>query len=179
MTVLVIGGTGRVGSAAVQQLLASGARVRCMSHSPDKLAALPKGVEGVFADLDDPSTLAPAFEGVEVALLSIPVQPTERARGLAALDAAVASGVRKMVHISLKHYPGSETRVFYQAKQAIEQAMAAAPITRIVLRPANFFQSDSTLKIYMTEQGAYPPPIGHVGVDRIDARDVGYAAAEP
>ncbi len=177
MTLLLIGGTGRVGSAVLGELLGRGEPVRCLSHTPEKLAALPAGVERAQADLDDPSTLGPAFEGVRAMLLSLPVSPAEEARGKTALLAAVQAGVRKVVHISVKHYPGSETRVFYQAKQALEAEIARSPLTWTVLHAANFFQADSTLKGYIVDQGLYTPPIGHIGVDKMDARDVGHAAA--
>jgi uncharacterized protein YbjT (DUF2867 family) len=177
MTILIIGGTGRVGSAAIDTLLGSGASVRCLSHSQEKLAALPKGVEHAFADLDDPSTLPAAFDGVRAVLLSLAVHPNEEARGLASIDAAVAAGVSKVVHISLNHYPGADERVFYQAKQAIEPRLRRSDFASTIIRSANFYQSDSTLKTYIVDSGIYPPPIGHVGVNRIDSRDVGHAAA--
>lgn len=177
MTILVIGGTGRVGAPAIQELLAMGQTVRCMSRSADKLKDLPAGVEGVVADLDDPSTLAPAFEGVTAMMLSQPVVPLEEPRGMAALDAAQAAGVRKVVMISLMHYPGSESRVFYKAKQAIEQRLKTGPFDPIIIRPANFFQADVAQKPYVIDQGVYAPPIGSIGVDWMDARDVGIAAA--
>jgi uncharacterized protein YbjT (DUF2867 family) len=177
MTILVIGGTGRVGSAAIDTLLGSGASVRCLSHSQEKLAALPSAVEHAFADLDDPATLPAAFEGVDAVLLSLAVHPNEEARGLSALDAALGAGVSKIVHISLNHYPGAAERVFYQAKQEIERRLRQSDLVSTIIRSANFYQSDSTLKAYIVESGIYPPPIGHVGVNRIDSRDVGHAAA--
>ena len=177
MTILVIGGTGRVGSAAIDTLLGSGASVRCLSHSQEKLATLPKAVEHAFADLDDPSSLPAAFDRADAVLLSLAVHPNEEARGLASIDAALAAGVSKVVHISLNHYPGADERVFYQAKQAIERRLAQSDLVSTIIRSANFYQSDSTLKAYIVESGIYPPPIGHVGVNRIDSRDVGHAAA--
>lgn len=177
MTILIIGGTGRVGSAAIGSLVKSGVPLRCLSHNAQNLAALPAGVEPAFADLDDPATLKAAFKGVSSVLLSLTVHPNEAARGLAALKAAQDAGVEKVVHVSLKHYPGSESRVFYQAKQDIERHLQASPFQTVILRSANFFQSDSTQKAYILEQGVFAPPIGSIGVDRIDSRDVGYAAA--
>ncbi len=178
MTILVIGGTGRVGSATIAALQASSETVRCLSHSPEKLAKLHPQVEGVYGDLDDPATLDDAFSGVRAVLLSLPVTPDELRRGMTAIDAAESAGVEKIVHISVKHYPGSETRVFYQAKKAIEDRLATAPLTWTVIHAANFFQADSTLKSYVLDQGLYTPPIGSIGVDKMDARDVGFAAAK-
>lgn len=178
MTILLVGGTGRVGSAVLDELLGRDEPVRCLSHTPEKLAATPPGVERIGADLDDPSTLGAAFDGVRAMLLSLPVSPAEEARGKAALSAAVRAGVPKVVHISVKHYPGSETRVFYKAKQLLEAEISRCPFSWTILHAANFFQADSTLKSYIFDQGLYTPPIGRVGVDKMDARDVGHAAAK-
>lgn len=177
MTILAIGGTGRVGSAVVQRLVEEGVSVRVLSRNADKLAKLPAGAEGVLGDLDKPETLGPVFDGVTAMLLSLTVDPHEQARGLTAVEAAARAGVTKVVHISVKMYEGSDSRVFYQAKQAIEKRIRELGLTLTTIRPANFFQSDSTLKTYLVDQGVFPPPIGSRGVDRLDARDVGYAAA--
>ena len=177
MTILAIGGTGRVGSAVVQRLAEEGVPVRVLSRNPDKVANLPAGAQAVIGDLDKPETLAPIFEGVSAMLLSLTVDPYEEARGLAAVEAAAAAGVKKVVHIAVKNYDGSDSRVFYQAKLTIEKRIRELGLTLVSIRPANFFQSDSTLKGYILDQGVFPPPIGSKGVDRLDARDVGYAAA--
>jgi uncharacterized protein YbjT (DUF2867 family) len=178
MTILVLGGTGRVGSAAIDTLLAAGRNVRTISRSAERLALLPAGVEGVVADLDDPESLKPAFAGVEAVLVSLLVHPDEGVRGHNALQAAIEAGVGKVVHISVKHYPGSDDKLFYMAKQAIEKELLAAPVKHVIIRPANFHQSDSGMKAMIADQGIYPPPVGSVGIDRIDSRDVGYAAAQ-
>lgn len=177
MTTLIIGGTGRVGSAALQTLLDMGKTVRCLSHTQSKLDEVPANAEKVFADLDDPASLQEAFQGVEQMLLSLTVNPAETNRGKAAIDAALAAGVKKTVYISFVHTPGSETKLFYKAKREIEAYLRQSGMKVSVMRPANFYQSDDNLKPYIVDQGVYPAPIGNTGVDRIDARDVGYAAA--
>lgn len=177
MTILILGGTGKVGLAAIRELAGSGERLRTISRSAERLAALPAGVEGVVADLDDPASLPGVFAGVSSVLLSLAVHPDEGTRGHNALAAAVAAGVKKVVHVSVKYYPGSDGKVFFQSKQAIERELTASPLKHVILRPANFHQSDAGMKAMIAEQGVYPAPIGSVGVDRIDSRDVGFAAA--
>ena len=54
--ILVIGGTGNVGRRVVDQLAATGARVRAMTRNPD-VADLPPQVEVVRGDLTVPETL--------------------------------------------------------------------------------------------------------------------------
>ena len=49
--VVVIGGTGTVGSQTVQELVKRGAKVRVMTRSANRIATLPKGVEGVIGSM--------------------------------------------------------------------------------------------------------------------------------
>ncbi|WP_039638297.1 NAD-dependent epimerase [Streptomyces sp. 769] len=62
MTILVTGGRGHVARSVVDGLLATGARVRVASRSPERVV-VPAGVETVRADLADPRTL-PAEEAL-------------------------------------------------------------------------------------------------------------------
>lgn len=70
MRVAVTGCTGRQGGAVVDALLraAGGVSVRGMSRNPEGPAARAlagRGVELVYADFDQPSTLVPAFQGAD------------------------------------------------------------------------------------------------------------------
>ncbi|AJC60063.1 NAD(P)H azoreductase [Streptomyces sp. 769] len=62
VTILVTGGRGHVARSVVDGLLATGARVRVASRSPERVV-VPAGVETVRADLADPRTL-PAEEAL-------------------------------------------------------------------------------------------------------------------
>jgi uncharacterized protein YbjT (DUF2867 family) len=64
--VLVAGGTGRLGSVVGAKLLAEGRRVRVMTRTPAKAAALAQlGAEVVVADLRDPASVRAACRGVD------------------------------------------------------------------------------------------------------------------
>ena len=65
MKVLVIGGTGTVGSQLVQTLLGRKADVRVMTTSAESAKRLPAGVESIIGDLANKVTLASAFKGIE------------------------------------------------------------------------------------------------------------------
>ena len=75
MNVLVVGGTGMVGSQTVPRLAERGVAVRCMTRSAEKSAAMPEGIQGVVGDLGAPETLPAAFEGVEAVFLIVTVAP--------------------------------------------------------------------------------------------------------
>ncbi|MEQ8509910.1 MAG: NmrA family NAD(P)-binding protein [Rhodospirillaceae bacterium] len=178
MVTLVFGGTGKVGSAAVRRLVEKGRTVRVFTHSPDKLSVLPSGVEAAQGDLDKPETIPAAFVGVDEVMLILAVNPAEQARGLAVVEAAKAAGVKRLVFLSLVHGLGTEKVPFYQSKLTIEAAFKQSGMAWAIVRSSSFFQSDAGLKSEIVDQGVFSAPIGSVGVNRIDTRDVGYAMAE-
>ncbi|WP_067819021.1 NAD(P)H-binding protein [Actinomadura kijaniata] len=90
---LVTGATGNVGAELVRALLATGAPVRALVRGPD--APVPGGARPVLGDLDDPGTLAGAFEGVEGVFL-LP----GRADMAGLLAGARDAGVRRVVLVS-------------------------------------------------------------------------------
>ena len=178
MVTLVFGGTGKVGSVAVKHLIDKGRTVRVFTHSPDKLATLPQSVQAATGDLDHPETIPPAFDGVDEMILILAVNPNEQARGLAVVEAAKAAGVKRMVFLSLVHGPGTDKVPFYRSKLAIEAAFKQSDMQWAIVRSSSFFQSDAGLKSDILEKGVFSAPIGSMGVNRIDTRDVGYAVAE-
>ena len=65
MTVLVIGGTGRIGKFAVEKLTTNGTKTRVFSRSEEKLKQLPNNAIGVTGDLENIDSLSNVFEGVD------------------------------------------------------------------------------------------------------------------
>lgn len=178
MATLVFGGTGKVGSVAVRHLVEQGKTVRVFTHSPEKAAALPSGVDAVLGDLDNPETILPAFDGIDEMILVLAVNPNEQDRGLAVVEAAKAAGVKRLVFVSLVHGPGTELVPFYRSKKAIEAAFMDSGMDWAVIRSSSFFQSDAGLKSDIIDKGVFSAPIGSQGVCRIDTGDVGYAVAQ-
>jgi len=172
MKTLVIGGTGTVGSMVVAGLLKEGAKVRVMSHSPEKLKKLPAGVEGCKADLDDASTLPAAFEGIDSLFLLVPVGLSETDEGLAVVSAAKAAKVKKIVYLSVFMPGGSEKIPHFRSKLPVEKAIRESGIAYTILRPNNFFQNDLWLKSAIMQYSVYPQPIGGKGLNRVDVRDI-------
>jgi uncharacterized protein YbjT (DUF2867 family) len=76
--ILVTGATGHVGSALIAQLAAHRQPVRAMTRRPDALT-VPPGVEAVYGDCDDPTSLEATFDGVDHAFL-MSAQATSPAR---------------------------------------------------------------------------------------------------
>ena len=80
--IVVIGGTGTVGSQAVQELLKQGADVRVMTRSVNRLASLPKSVEGVVGSMLEPESLPAVFVGADKLFLITPLARDETAQGI-------------------------------------------------------------------------------------------------
>src|ERR1051325_9320687 len=80
--ILVVGATGNTGSGLVPTLLAAGARVRALVHTPSKGEALRRqGAEIVLADLGKPDSLAAAVAGVDRISLCLFNGPEQATRG--------------------------------------------------------------------------------------------------
>jgi uncharacterized protein YbjT (DUF2867 family) len=177
MKVLVVGGTGTVGSAVVAQLQASGVELRVMSRSAAGAATLPAGTSHVVGDLAQPASLPAAFTGMDGVFLLAQAGPGETAQGIAGVDAAKAAGVRHLVYLSVVMPPGSEVIPHFASKIPVEQAVQASGIPWTILRPNNFFQNDRWFRDAITTYGVYPQPLGPRGLNRVDVRDIAEAAA--
>ncbi len=176
MKILIIGGTGTVGNMVAAGLLGEGASVRIMTHSADNLRRLPAGVEGIRADLDDPDTLPPAYEGIDGVFLLTAVGLNETDEGLFAVAAARVAGVRKIVHLSVYMPAGSEIIPHYRTKIPVEHAVKESGMAWTILRPNNFFQNDLWLRDAIVQRGVYPHPVGGKGLNRVDVRDIAACA---
>ena len=172
MTILVIGATGNVGRPTVAGLLAKGESVRALSRSADNLAKLPDGVEGVTGDLENQDSLAAAFDGVDKLFLITSNGETEAERGVNAVNAAKAAGVKHIVFLSVGN-PNKEPGIpHYKAKLPIEDAIKNSGADYTFLRPNFFMQTDLSIIPVIKEHGVYSMPIGSIGNNRIDARDI-------
>ena len=178
MKVLVVGGTSILGGAIINTLRNRGVSVRCMSRYANKARPLPNGVEACVGDLDKPGSLALPFDGVDGVFLMTPLSRNETQQGLAAVQAAKTAGVSKLVYLSVPMPPGSGHIPHFRSKLPIEQAIKEAGFGYTLLRPNNYFQNDYLwCRAAVMSYGVYPQPIGSVGLNRVDIRDVGEAAA--
>ncbi|MFZ5623518.1 MAG: SDR family oxidoreductase [Gemmatimonadota bacterium] len=176
MRILVLGGTGTVGSQVVRALLALNHSVRVLTRSAEKAGTLPAGVEPAIGDLAEPATIRSVFQGMEAVFLLNAVTPLEAHEGLMAVNGAMLAGVRRLVYLSVHHADRAPHLPHFGAKLPIEAAVKASGIPWTILRPNNFFQNDYWYKDAILKYGVYPQPIGSQGLSRVDVRDIAAAA---
>ncbi len=171
MKVLVLGGTGTVGSATVQGLLARKIDVTVLTRHAGA-AKLPAGVKGITGDLLDINVIKTAFKGFDVAYILTALHDSEAHQGLLAVNGAVMGGVKKIVFLSIHHLDQAPHLPHFGAKIPIELAIKASGVPYTILRPNNFYQNDVWFKEVILGYGIYPQPIGSTGISRVDVRDI-------
>jgi uncharacterized protein YbjT (DUF2867 family) len=131
MTVLVMGARGSVGRHVLSGLLDLGVPVRASARRPDP-AAFPAGVAVVAADLTEPASLAPAFDGADQVFLY-----AEPAGVAGVIAAARAAGVRRIVLLSSGSVllPTAAGNPITEEHRAVEAAFAASGLDVRPVRP--------------------------------------------
>jgi uncharacterized protein YbjT (DUF2867 family) len=121
MKILVIGGTGTVGTPVVETLLGRGADVRVMSRH---LGAR-SGAEYVSGDLASPGTLGSSFESVSKLYLLTPLTQDEVELGMNAVQAAREHGVRHIVFQSIHRAEEAQEIPHFRTKVEIIEGTAS------------------------------------------------------
>jgi len=185
--VVVAGGTGNVGAAAVRALSSAGVPTRVLTRDPENekakpLASLP-GVSIIKADLADAAALAAAFEGARAAYVSCSnsKQQIDLEKNLidAAASAPSCEYLVKIGTCGVEGYTLGDSTIEYGRFHAeIEEHLAASTLKWTVLRP-NYFMQNHMGDIFGTlpkNLVVYPmPPKAQARM--IDTRDIGEVAA--
>jgi uncharacterized protein YbjT (DUF2867 family) len=177
MNILLIGGTGTVGSQTVRELLGRNVQPRVLTRSAEKVGQLPAGVHGVVGDLAEPDTLPPALRDTERLILITPLTPSEAVEGLRAVRLVRAAGVRRIVFMSIHDVEKVPEAPHFSAKIAVQHAIRESGIPWTFIMPNNFYQNDLWFKQPILDSGVYPQPFGEVGMSRVDVRDIAEALA--
>lgn len=175
MKILVIGGTGQVGSTVVKELLNRGANLRLMVRKPGH--PVREGVEVAIGDLLDPPTVAKALDGVDKLYLLNAVSPDELTQGLIAYGLAKRMKLKHVVYQSVFRADRFKDVPHFASKLAIESALHEFDVPFTIIRPGYFFQNDASLKDALTKAGIYPMPLGSTGISAVDVRDIAEATA--
>ena len=175
MKILVIGGTGHVGSEVVKELKKRNADVRLLVRKPD--VESPPGIETVIGDLLDPVSIDKALQGVDKLYLLNAVTPDELTQGLIAYDLAKRRKLSHVVYHSVFRVEHFKDVPHFASKHAIEGAIREFDVPFTIIRPNYFFQNDASFKDILTQMSVYPNPLGLVGISAVDIRDIAEATA--
>ncbi|GAA5923299.1 NmrA/HSCARG family protein [Sporobolomyces koalae] len=150
--ILLVGATGKQGSAVLKSLLASNHpadAVTCLTRDTDSPAAqsiTQRGARVVKGSLTDVDSLKQALEGKDVAFL-VTVIPgkgdtvTEEEQGRNFISAATAVGLPHLVFSSVASASPSCGVPHFESKARIEESLKESGINWTILRPVAFFEN--------------------------------------
>ncbi len=174
-TILVVGATGNVGGHLLSLL--GGSDVRAATRDPAAAASrVGPSAHPVRFDLDDPSTYAPALEGVaRVFLVARPGDDHPHRTAVPLVDEMKRQGVRHVVDLSAM---GAEKRPDVGLRQ-VELHIERSGMGYTHLRPNWFMQIFSTppLVAGIRATGAIRVPAASARLSFVDVRDVASVAA--
>lgn len=179
-SVLVIGAAGRVAGLVVPELQRRGAVVRALVRDENEAAlARSRGAaEIAIGDLRDAGSLSEATRGVDGIFHIGPAFTVDEATmGLALVEAAERSGVRKFVFSSVIQ-PTNRRLSNHASKIPVEEALYSSRLEYTILQPANFMQNIAMAWPSILSDGRFGEPFPKdVRIARVDYRDVAEAAA--
>ena len=143
--VAITGATGFAGRHAVPELLRRGVRLRALVRRPEA-AGLPAAVEVIKGDVNDPDAVKALLSGADAvvhlagALAALDREGYFRVNeaGTEALaEAALASGIRRFVHVSSLAAREPHLSFYGASKRAGEEAVArrAGALNAVIIRP--------------------------------------------
>jgi uncharacterized protein YbjT (DUF2867 family) len=178
MRVLVIGGTGKVGRPLVRELICRGVDVWVAVHSQERAALVPDPAAAIVLDfLQDPRGALSAFEGADAVYMLNRASTIETAEGTMAVLLAREARVGHFVYQSVHRLDELAYLPHVASKLAIQNALTTSGLSYTLICPNHFYQNDETVLGVLTEKGVYATPLGAIGCDGVDARDIAEAGA--
>lgn len=168
MQILVIGGTGKVGSRTV-------ANLRAMGHEAVPAARNP-GPDGLAMDVAEIDGHAAELKRFDAAFLITPLGPDEPEIGVNAVRVLRDAGIERIVFLGIHNVEAMREIPHFETKIPIKQAVLENG-GGTVLEANFFFQNDLMALPALTGPGIYPLPIGDAGVWSVDVADIASAAA--
>lgn len=176
--ILVTGATGTTGSEVVRAFTARAGRVRAFVRDAEKAQRkLGPGVELAIGDFADLGSVRAALEGTNTLFLSCADDPRRVSWETAAIDAAVAAGVRRVVKLSTAAAAPGSPVAFWDWHGQVEQHLRSSGADWTILRPAYYMSNLLAGAPQVAAEGRLYAPAGTARIAMIDPRDVGASAA--
>jgi uncharacterized protein YbjT (DUF2867 family) len=178
-TILITGATGTVSGALMDALEGSDLDLRGLVRDESKAVDLEgRGIKPVIGDLDDSSTLPPAFEGVDDLWLLNVTSPRAPENSMNAVWAARQAGVERVVRVSAvgtaHDAPTRNGRLHALSDAELEHS----GMHWTVLRPHFFMQNLLGMAEGIAADGAFSVNMGEARVGMVDIRDIAELGAE-
>ena len=177
--ICVSGAGGTVGREVVALLQAKQAPFRASYHADASAAAArARGIDAVVSDYARPDTLRAALRGCDALFLLGPNLSNQTELELAAVDAARAVGVRRIVKQSVM---GAEDEGFSLANvhRPVERAIESSGAAWTFLRPNSFMQNIVTfMSPTIAAEDAFYSASGTGAISHVDVRDIAAVAVE-
>ncbi|MFF8639059.1 SDR family oxidoreductase [Streptomyces pilosus] len=174
---VVTGATGNVGRSLVQALAATGVQVTATSRRISG-ADVPENVEYRRADLVDPESLRPVFDGADALFLQNGGPSAHLLSPQDILDVAKAGGVGQVILLSSQ---GVATRPRSASHggtaRAIEDAVQQSGMAWTILRPGGFNSNAYAWAESVRARRTVAAPFADIGLPTIDPDDIAEVAA--
>ena len=171
--ILFTGLTGAIGTEIVKLLPEFGIQARGLVRDPAKADLIgAAGVEVIPGDLGDPVTVKEALQGCDKAFLLMANSRDQLDLEKGFVDAARASGVRRLVKMSANGACSNSTSLLKRYHGNSEQHIRESGLSYTLVRPNYFMQNMFHVAASIVEHDKYFMPMrdGQVGI--IDVRDV-------
>ncbi|MBN3065709.1 NAD(P)H-binding protein [Pectobacterium aquaticum] len=172
LRIAVAGATGRVGSHLINKLSSDPVEIISLTRQKEP-KHISDRVSFAVVDFDKPSTLEMGLVGVDKLFISHGTSLQQVANEIALIDAAVKTGVRHIVKLSVMGPATLANPFAWHA--AIEAHLAQQPVASTVLRPTTFMDVLKRAGKHVAA-GTWAGAAGKGRVNLIDVRDIADAA---
>jgi uncharacterized protein YbjT (DUF2867 family) len=179
MKILVTGATGNVGGHVVRALTERGAAVRGFVRDRHKAGRiLGPEVDLAVGDFADRGSLDRALSGIDRLFLACGNVPDQVECENAAIDAAAAAGVSRVVKLSGPDAAVDSPLIFERRHGQIERHLATTGLSPVLLRPRTYMTNLFAYAETIAQTGMLFAPAGSAAISFVDPRDVAEVAAE-